>query len=77
MKEDWPQNLWTENWKMQGSRLVGEKVSIRVLRLNSDCSPEAGGSQHGQSQVTEGTSGGDEATKWVLEAVLEIIGLHT
>lgn len=48
---------------MQGSRLVGKKVSIRVLRLNSDCSPEAGGSQHGQSQVTEGTSGGDEATK--------------
>lgn len=39
---------------MQRSRHVGEKVSIRVLRLNSDCSPEAGGSQHGQSQVTEG-----------------------
>lgn len=54
MKEDWPQKVWPENWKMQRSRRVGEKVSIRVLRLNFDCSPEAGGSQHGQSQVTEG-----------------------
>lgn len=59
MKEDWPQNVWTENWKMQGGRLVGKKVSIRVLKLILIAVP-------GQEEVSM------VKVKWLKEQVVEM-----